>query len=400
MFASFFPRPAALFASAALWISVCACGWYAGFRDFGHQLNLPLVGIHIKLPAAIQESSAADPWLYFYIFISGAIFVIAWARITPHRWFRWSVLGTAAILFILWFQVQVDVLVNQWFRGFYDLIQKALGTPGSVTVGSYFAKLVTFLGLAMVHVTVSVLNAFLVSHFVFRWRTAMTDHYVANWVKLRSVEGAAQRVQEDTMRFAQTMEGLGVSFIHSIMTLVAFLPVLWGLSAYVKSVPILGALPQALVVIAIAWSVLGTGLLAIAGVRLPGLNFLNQKVEAAYRKELIFGEDDPNRAAPPTVSELFKAVRRNYFRLYLNYLYFNIVRHGYLQVGVLIPYVALAPTIAAAGFTLGIMQQILRAFGRITSSFQYLVNSWSTIVELLSIHKRLKAFDAALEKPC
>ncbi len=62
----------------------------------------------------------------------------------------------------------------------------------------------------------------------------------------------------------------------------------------------------------------------------------------------------------------------------------------------LVPYVALAPTIVAAGFTLGVMQQILRAFGRVESSFQYLVNSWSTIVELMSIYKRLSAFEATL----
>ena len=38
-----------------------------------------------------------------------------------------------------------------------------------------------------------------------------------------------------------------------------------------------------------------------------------------------------------------------------------------------------------------------RAFGQVTISFQYLVNSWPTIVELLSIYKRLQAFEATLE---
>ena len=40
----------------------------------------------------------------------------------------------------------------------------------------------------------------------------------------------------------------------------------------------------------------GTVLLAGAGIRLPGLEFNNQKVEAAYRKELVFGEDHAERA--------------------------------------------------------------------------------------------------------
>lgn len=89
-------------------------------------------------------------------------------------------------------------------------------------------------------------------------------------------------------------------------------------------------------------------------------------------------------------------MRRNYFRLYLNYLYFNVFRYGYLQASALVPYTALAPTIIAGGLTLGTMQQIVRAFARVESSFQYLVTSWPTIVELISIYKGLRAFEATL----
>ena len=61
---------------------------------------------------------------------------------------------------------------------------------------------------------VAVLTAFFVSHYIFRWRTAMNGYYVANWPRLRTIEGASQRVQEDTMRFSSTMEDLGVNFIR------------------------------------------------------------------------------------------------------------------------------------------------------------------------------------------
>ena len=198
------------------------------------------------------------------------------------------------------------------------------------------------------------------------------------------------------MRFAGIMESLGVRFIDAVMTLIAFLPILWALSVHIKEIPVFGEVGQALVWVALFWSVFGTGILALAGYRLPGLEFRNQRVEAAFRKELVMGEDREDRAEPPTLGELFADVRRNYFRLYLNYLYFNIVRYGYLQAGVMLPYVALGPTIVSAGFSLGVMQQIVRAFGRVENSFQFLVNSWTTIVELMSIYKRLAAFERAI----
>lgn len=198
------------------------------------------------------------------------------------------------------------------------------------------------------------------------------------------------------MRFSSTMEDMGGSFINSMMTLIAFLPVLMRLSTHVKALPLLGEVPNALVVAALVWSAFGTGLLAIVGVRLPGLNFRNQRVEAAYRKELVYGEDDPDRAQPPTVSELFTNVRKNYFRLYFNYMYFNVARYLYLQTDAVFSLVLLGPSVIAATITFGLMQQIMGAFSQVSSSFQYLVNSWSTIVELQSIYKRLRAFESVL----
>ncbi|MCY4261519.1 MAG: peptide antibiotic transporter SbmA [Rhodobacteraceae bacterium] len=410
MFESFFPKPKLFFLSFVFWSIFCVVCWFAFARGAGETFSLgwivglgfppdPLPGDGAEVEAALQAARerAMTFWLYQYMLKSYAVFLAYWHWTAPHRWSRWSVYGSAAIIFVTWFQVQLDVMINEWFGAFYDLIQEALVDPNSVTADAYYSQLVTFATIALVAITVAVLTRFFVSHYVFRWRTAMNDHYMGLWDRVRHIEGASQRVQEDTMRFAAIMEGLGVSLIDAVMTLIAFLPILWGLSAFVTELPIIGEVPQALVFVAILWSIFGTALLALAGIRLPGLEFRNQRVEAAYRKELVYGEDDVIRARPPTIHELFDDVRMNYFRLYLNYLYFNIVRFSYLQVGVLLPYIALGPTIVSAGFTLGVMQQIIRAFGRVEGSFQYLVNSWTTIVELMSIYKRLKAFDAAIE---
>ena len=199
------------------------------------------------------------------------------------------------------------------------------------------------------------------------------------------------------MRFASTVENLGVSLVGSVMTLIAFLPVLMRLSADIKVLPLVGAIPYPLVVAAIFWSLFGTLTLALVGVKLPGLEFKNQRVEAAYRKELVYGEDDPGRAQPPTVRELFGRVRRNYFRLYFHYTYFNIARFLYLQLDNVFALTLLIPSIVAGLISLGALNQITNSFSQVTSSFQYLVNSWTTIVELISIYKRLHAFEAAME---
>jgi peptide/bleomycin uptake transporter len=154
---------------------------------------------------------------------------------------------------------------------------------------------------------------------------------------------------------------------------------------------------QSLVYVAILFSIFGTVLMALVGFKLPGLEYHNQRVEAAFRKELVLGEDHADRARPPALSDLFADVRRNYFRLFFHYLYFDVAKWSYLQFSVLVPYLALGPTIVSGALTLGVMQQIIRAFGKVQESFQYLVTSWSTIVELLSVYKRLRMFEAQIE---
>ena len=91
-------------------------------------------------------------------------------------------------------------------------------------------------------------------------------------------------------------------------------------------------------------------------------------------------------------------MRTNYFSYYLNYLYFDLVKWSYLQASVMFPYIALGPTLVVGTITLGVMQQIVRAFGKVENAFQFLVNNWGTIVELMSIYKRLKAFEQQMEK--
>ena len=39
------------------------------------------------------------------------------------------------------------------------------------------------------------------------------------------------------------------------------------------------------------------------------------------------------------------------------------------------------------------MQQIIRAFGRVEGSMQYILKAWPTIIELASVFKRLREFE-------
>ena len=43
------------------------------------------------------------------------------------------------------------------------------------------------------------------------------------------------------------------------------------------------------------------------------------------------------------------------------------------------------------------MQQIIRAFSKVEGSMQYFLKAWPTIIELASVYKRLREFEAKLK---
>lgn len=446
MFRSFFPEPKIFFSSAAIWLLVSVLAWFAIGTPLRSAISIdrfthPVIAAPATpdqppaaSPAATEqaqpaaspreadpsapattesdspsqqaaaaganESSAANflngerVWLYQYVLMISALFCLFWYFYKRNEWYWWSVVGSTGILLVIYFQVQVEAFVNEWSGVFFDMIQLALTQPRSVTPERFYGEVITLFAVLMPTIIVAVLLAFVTSHYVFRWRKAMNFYYMAHWPQIRQTEGAAQRVQEDTMRFATIVEDLGTAFFGSLITLVVFLPLLWNLSQNITGLPIVGDIPGSLVWVALAAAIFGTVLLAVVGVKLPGLNFANQRVEAAYRKELVFGEDHADRAEPPTVKELFAGVQKNYFRLYFHYTYFNLARYAYINMVGYVPLLALSPSILAGALTMGLYQQVQLAFGQVSSSFQFFARAWTTIVELQSVFMRLRKFES------
>jgi peptide/bleomycin uptake transporter len=454
VFRSFFPAPKLFFSSAALWLLASVLIWFTigepirsvvSIDRFTHPVisteiqdqpttasepatgdpaagagqtnpNAPAETASDAPPATEADAAAPNPaaaaaegselnfltaervWLYQYVLMVALVFCVFWYFYKRNEWYWWSVVSTTVILLVIYFQVQVQAFVNEWSGAFFNTIQLALTQPGSVSPEQLYGLTWTIVLVTIPNVLVAVGLAFYTSHYVFRWRKAMNFYYMEYWPQIRTVEGAAQRVQEDTMRFAAIMEDLGTAFFDSLITLVVFLPLLWNLSSSISELPIFGATPGGLVWVALAGAAAGTALLAIVGIKLPGLNFANQRVEAAYRKELVLGEDFEDRAQPATVRELFAAVQKNYFRLYFHYTYFNLARYGYTNMVGYVPLLVMAPSILAGTLTMGLYQQIQIAFGQVFSSFQFFARAWTVIVELQSVVMRLRKFESYIPK--
>ena len=329
------------------------------------------------------------------------------------KWRLWSWGGLFLLIVSLWFQVQMTVAINTWYGKFYDLLQNAGDYVDKPQEGIqlFFSQLISldyilngfegdlsFVVIAFPYIFLAIFTGWFTRIYGLRWREAMTFNYIPKWQAVESeIEGASQRIQEDCNRFARIIESLGLQVIRAFMTLIAFIPILWTLSDKVD-IPILRDIEGSLVWFTLIVSLGGIVISWFVGIKLPGLEYKNQRVEAAFRKDLVLGEDDKkNYAQTETLLELFTGIRFNYHRLYLHYGYFDGWMHTYDQFMIIAPYLIMGPGLFTGLITLGVLMQVSNAFSRVHGGFALFLHNWTTITELRSIWKRLSEFERNLD---
>jgi peptide/bleomycin uptake transporter len=305
--------------------------------------------------------------------------------------YAWSVLSFLAGLVA--FQAYLVRQFNDWYKVFYDALENKdqdAFLESFINRGDFLMYDVTtwgFIPLAVLAILMFAYTQFIGNRFSFRWREALTKSYLPKWKEMDNhTEGASQRIQEDTKKFAWYVWVLGEGFIKAIMILVFFLPVLWTLSEGF-------GIPGYLIWIALVVSVGGLAVSAVIGRKLPKLEYNNQMVEAKFRKSLVRCEDNKDSHGVKEMLDQFKDLKYNYYTLYDNYKYYSLWENLYFQAGVVIPYLVASPQYFAGAITLGTLVQIGNAFDKIHESMSFFTDNWLTVTELRSVILRLEEFE-------
>jgi len=331
---------------------------------------------------------------------------------TPERaLYAWLML--AWLLFIGWYNVQILVYYNAWNREFYDAIQTLQEERFWELFWGFnparFWEFITFkmdetvmvpsfLEILIIYVPMATYATWQTQRYTFAWREANTHYYLCRWeASTAKIEGGSQRIQEDLMIFGKTLQSLFTGFVNKIFILAAFIPVLWTLS---EGLPIWNGqiIPGFLVWAALTLSIGGTLLSFLLGIKLPGLEYKNQVVEAKFRKKLVYSEDDYNERLTEDLFPMFASVKRNYYRLFNYYMGFGIWQTSFSLIAGNVAIIVLAPSYFAQLITFGVLIQVLNAFGRVEGALTYFIDRWTTIVDFQSVIKRLLEFNRVLDE--
>jgi peptide/bleomycin uptake transporter len=314
-----------------------------------------------------------------------------------NRWLEWAWGGLFVLFLSLYAQVYMSVLFNKWYGSFYNLFQPGNGG----TIDQFWFQFLYFIKIALLYIGLATWTGWFTRVYAFKWRKAITFEYISKWRNVEDeIEGSSQRIQEDAYRFARIVESLGIQVVKAVMTLIAFIPILWKLSYHVVikivswEVPFLAHASGNLVWTAVAATALGMIISWFVGYYLPGLEYNNQRVEAAFRKDLVLAEDNKiEYASPKTLAKLFFGLEKNYYRLFLHYGYFDLWKNLYDQIMIILPYIVAGPSVVLGVIKLGVLVQVSNAFSKVYNSMALFIDNWVVVTELRSIWKRLHEFE-------
>ena len=344
----------------------------------------------------------------------------------------------------------VKYAVNSWYRDFYDLLEVAgaLAANASATETDWAQRqaqvgsgIWAFGRITLVAVIVMPIAKLVRSAWALRWRLALMRAYMLAWDPNRPpIEGASQRVHEDSYRFSKGVELCLTTVLDSAITLVVFIPILVELGSETPCPRSLSALKFMgtgwLVGLAVASAVLGLVVTMGLGHKLVRLEVENQIVEAKMRRDLVVLETTPasicavhhhpdassNEMAAsadvdvdarmemgdavvtasflppfPHFIPIFNGIRQNYDRLFMNFTILNLWLAIFDQFNIILPYVLFAPLLFAPGpeqrILLGTLVQVSNAFDKVFGSLSVVAENWAGINEFRSVLVRLRQFE-------
>jgi len=337
-------------------------------------------------------------------------------------------------VFLAWIKARI----NDFYSDFYDLMQASgtisgdYGSGDGPSLSEYRARvweqLARFAGIVAPLVMASPAAKWARSAWALAWRLALMKGYLKAWdIAKEPIEGASQRLHEDTQRFCNALQGCLATLLDALFTLAVFTPILFDLSARIAPPLDAGPLRCAwLWLLALAAAFVGLGGAAFFGQKLVGLEVNNQRVEAALRKDLVLLEATPaaivGAPCPPVGTDddddptsdaslegyspwnyfllTLRVLSRNYHALFRHFSLLNFWLSLFDQTMVIFPYLIAAPLLFAddpkVRITLGTLVKMSNSFDKVFSSFSVIAENWGAINEFRSVLRRLREFEARL----
>ena len=327
---------------------------------------------------------------------------------SEEKWSAWALL--VAVIGLNLGNVYISVRINEWNRSFYNALQ-------AFDRGELFRQIGGFCILVFFAISMSVYGLYLSQMLQIRWRRWLTNRYLNAWLAERAyyqlelggrTDNPDQRIAEDLNQFTTYLLSLSVGLISSVVSMISFLLILWGLSGPADIA--LGTwttlhVPAYLVWAALLYAGIGTWLTIKIGRPLVPLNYARQRFEADFRFSLVRFRENAESVAlhggEPVELKLFKerfgSVFENFCQIMKRQKRLTWFTLGYAQVAVIFPVVVISPRYFLKQIGLGGLMQAVNAFSFVQNALSFIINSYADIAAWQAVTERLGGFEERLQ---
>lgn len=323
------------------------------------------------------------------------------------NWLAWLVLSVViGIGSIIAF---INVKINEWSKTFYDVL-------ASLETDKLYSLMSEYLVYLAIFVVINVYRTWLRKWLIIRWRTAMTEQFIEQWLnnqlfyKLahqRKMDNPDQRIAEDIRLFIEYSIELTVSFLFNAIQLYSFLMILWNLSGS-PQFTILGetfTIKGYLVWVALVYAILGTIITHLIGRKLHHLNYQQQVYEATFRSSLIRKQDNAEQIAlyqgekveQNSLANEFAEIVKNWRLLMNRERNLGFFTVGYSRFANLLPVLFAIPLLLAKIVTFGGIMQIRSAFSVVLDAFSWFIYAYSILPKWSAAITRLSQLTQEME---
>src|SRR5262249_40477755 len=303
--------------------------------------------------------------------------------------------------------VYMDVLFNYWRRDFYNTFEQK-------NQADFVFQLGKFSVLAFVWIIFAVYELWFLQMLQIEWRTWLTDHFLQEWMQDQAyyrmqlldhgTDNPDQRIAEDLRIFVEFTSDLALGLLSSVVTLISFVVILWGLSGPLELWGV--NIPGYLVWTALAYAIVGTVLTHVIGRKLIGLGFNKQRVEADFRFSLVRLRENSEGVALYRgeqeelggLRQRFAAVIANWWQLMRKRKQLNWFTSFYGQLALIFPFIMIAPRFFAGSIPLGTIFQTTSAFDSVQGALSWFINVYSDFATWKATVDRLIGFRASIER--
>jgi putative ATP-binding cassette transporter len=337
-------------------------------------------------------------------FVSGV-----WKLITPYwrseeKGLAWVLL--IAVIALSLFSVGISVVLNSWYRDFYNALEKK-------DLEAFTHSILYFCGIATVGILGAVYRLYLTQMLTIRWRRWLTEQHFSKWLSHKSyyrleqggyTDNPDQRLSEDLNKFTDDTLTLGLGLIKTVVSLVSFSIILWGVSGSIELFGI--TIPGYMFWAAFLYAVVGSWLTHVIGRRLIRLSNQQERYEADLRFSLVrvrenaesIALSDGERNENERLSARFGMVWSNFWSMMRVQKRLTFFTAGYSQIAIIFAFVVAAPRYFAGKIELGELMQINSAFGSVQENFSWFIDAYTTLASWRATCDRLLSFRQALEQ--